>query len=42
VTGDTGLVNPCPGDELIDLLFTMPQSFHDATACRIGKGLEGV
>jgi hypothetical protein len=42
VTGDTGLVNPCPGDELIDLLFTMPQSFHDAPARRIGKGLERV
>jgi len=42
VTGDTGLVNPCPGDELIDLLFTMPQRFHDATARRIGKGLKGV
>ena len=42
VTGHTGLVNPRPGNEVIDLLLTMPQGFHDATARRIGKGLEGV
>jgi hypothetical protein len=35
-------VNPRPGNKVIDLLLTMPQSFHDAPARRIGKGLEGV
>src|SRR5271165_2033662 len=28
VTRHTRLVNPCPGDEVIDLLLTMPQGFH--------------
>jgi hypothetical protein len=42
VAGHIGLVNPCPGNELIDVLFTMPQGLHDATARRVGKGLEGV
>jgi hypothetical protein len=42
VAGHTGLVNPCPGNEVIDLMLTMPQGFHDATARRVGKGLESV
>ena len=42
VTRHTRLVNPCPGDEVIDLLLTMPQGFHDASARRVGEGLEGV
>lgn len=42
VTGDTGLVNPRPDNEVIDLLLTMPQDFHDATARRVGEGLKGV
>jgi hypothetical protein len=42
VTRHTGLVNPCPHNEVIDLLFTMPQGFHDATARRVGEGLESI
>jgi hypothetical protein len=42
VTGHTGLVNPCPRNEVIDLLLAMPQGFHDATARRVGEGLEGI
>src|SRR5262249_50786491 len=38
----TGLVTPRPSNKVIDLLLTIPQGFHDATARRISKGLEGV
>jgi hypothetical protein len=33
-------VNPCLGNEVINLLLTMSQGFHDAPAHRVGKGLE--
>lgn len=42
VSGDTRLVDPCFLNDVIDLPFAIPQRFDNATAGRVGKGLEGV
>jgi hypothetical protein len=42
VTRDTRLVNPRPGDDVADLLFTPSQRLHDASPGGIGEGLKRV
>ncbi len=42
MTGDTRLVDSCLLNDVVDLPFAIPQCFDNATASRVGKGLEGV
>jgi hypothetical protein len=42
VTGDTRLVDSYVLNDVVDLQFAIPQGFDNATACRVGKDLEGV
>jgi hypothetical protein len=42
MAGDARLVNAGSGNEVVNLLLAVPQGFHDTTARRIGKGLEGI
>jgi hypothetical protein len=42
MTRDTGLVDPGLYDDVVDLPLAVAQGIHDATAGRVGKGLEGV
>ncbi len=42
MTGDTRLVDSCLLNDVVDLPFAMPQCFDNATAGRVGKGLEEV
>ncbi len=42
MTGDTGLVDTCLLNDVVDLPFAIPQRFDNATAGRVGKGPEGV
>ncbi len=42
MTGDTRLMDSCSLNDVVDLPFAIPQRFDDATAGRVGKGLEGV
>ena len=39
---DARLVNPGLRDDVVDLPLAVTQRIHDATAGRVGKGLEGV
>jgi hypothetical protein len=42
VTGDTGLVDPCLLNDVVDLPLACPQRFDNSSACRVGEGLEGI
>ena len=42
VAGNTRLVDSCLLNDVVDLPFAIPQCFDNATAGRVGKGLEGV
>ena len=42
MTEDTRLMDSCLLNDVIDLPFAIPQCFDNATAGRVGKGLEGV
>ncbi len=42
MTGDTRLMDSCLLNDVVDLPFAIPQCFDNATAGRVGKGLEGV
>ena len=42
MTGDTRLVDSCLLNDVVDLPFAISQCFDNATAGRVGKGLEGV
>src|SRR5580693_2947933 len=42
MTGDARLVNSRFLDDVVDLPFAVPQCLDNATAARVGQGLEGV